>query len=736
MSKTEDHTTIRGTIKEIFFPLGSRRWLIGKMVKKTIVSPRFMFSMLTMENIKKFVGYFGRLSPSELADKVDRHAPDVQPGASLDLLQQAVGIEDCEPIDFTDSQKPVVSIVIPVYNQFGYTYNCLKSIKNNSSHVSYEIIIADDCSTDDVKRLDEIIHGANIIHNAENLRFLMNCNNAAAQARGRYILFLNNDTQVQEGWLSSLVELMESDGRIGMAGSKLVYPDGSLQEAGGILWRDASAWNYGNRADADRPEYNYVKDVDYISGAAIMIKTSLWKEIGGFDERYAPAYCEDSDLAFEVRKHGFRVVYQPKSVVVHFEGVSNGTNINAGIKKYQVENTRKFYEKWRDVLLEEHFPNAENVFQARDRSRNKKTVVVIDHYVPTYDKDAGSRNVYQYTRCLVQMGYNVKLIGDNFFKSEPYTSAFEAMGVEVLVGNYYFRNWKAWFRENKDHIDFVWMNRPHISIKYIDFVKQETHAKVIYHVHDLHFVREEKEYRITGNEDFKKESEKWKPIELELMNKADVNITVSADEQKIMNSLVSGEKAMVMPIFAYEEPTVAAAYEPRQKENILFVGGFNHRPNEDGVLWFMDKIWPVFKQHNPEARFTIAGSNPTDKVKALAGDDVAITGYISDEELAALYASCRVCVLPLRFGAGVKGKLIEAMHNGIGIVSTNIGIEGLPGIGNCISGKDEALDFAEELIKIYNDAGYLEEKRHLYSRYMKDNFSMEILQMKLKNIFN
>ena len=736
MSKTEDHKTIKGTVKEIFFPLGSRRWLIGKMVKKTIVSPRLMFSMLSMENIKKFVGYFGKLSPSELADKVDRHAPDVQPGPSLELLQQEAGIDACEPIDFTNSQKLVVSIVIPVYNQFSYTYNCLKSIKNNSGDVSYEIIIADDCSTDDVKRLDDIIHGANIIHNTENLRFLLNCNNAAAQAKGKYILFLNNDTQVQEGWLSALVDLIESDDNIGMVGSKLVYPDGSLQEAGGILWSDASAWNYGNKADADRPEYNYVKDVDYISGAAIMIKTSLWQEIGGFDERYIPAYCEDSDLAFEVRKHGYRVVYQPKSVVVHFEGVSNGTNVNAGIKKYQVDNARKFYEKWRDILIEEHFPNAVNVFQARDRSRNKKTVVVIDHYVPTYDKDAGSRNVYQYTRCLVKLGYNVKLIGDNFFKSEPYTSVFEAMGVEVLVGNYYFQNWKAWFRENKEHIDFVWMNRPHISIKYIDFIKKETQAKVIYHVHDLHFVREEKEYKITGDEAFRKESEKWKPIELSLMNKADVNITVSADEQKVMNNLIPGEKAMVMPIFAYEEPTVAAAHEPRQKENILFVGGFNHRPNEDGVLWFMEKIWPVFKEHNPETKFTIAGSNPTDKVKSLASDDVTITGYISDEELAELYATCRVCVLPLRFGAGVKGKLIEAMHNGIGIVSTNIGIEGLPGIENCIIGKDEEQEFAQELIRIYNDADYLEEKKHLYSQYMKDNFSMEILQKKLKNIFS
>ena len=126
-------------------------------------------------------------------------------------------------------------------------------------------------------------------------------------------MFLNNDTQVQPDWLSSLVDLIESDETIGMVGSKLVYPDGRLQEAGGIIWNNASGWNYGHLDDPMKPEYNYVKEVDYISGASLMIRKSLWESIGGFDERYVPAYYEDADLAFEVRKHGYKVVYQPKS---------------------------------------------------------------------------------------------------------------------------------------------------------------------------------------------------------------------------------------------------------------------------------------------------------------------------------------------------------------------------------------------------------------------------------------
>ena len=230
---------------------------------------------------------------------------------------------------------PMVSIVIPCYNQVHYTYACLQSILEFTKDVTYEVIIADDVSTDATAELSRYAEGLVICRNETNQGFLRNCNQAAKAARGKYIMFLNNDTKVTEGWLSSLVNLIESDSTIGMVGSKLVYPDGRLQEAGGIIWSDGSGWNYGRLDDPDKAEYNYVKDVDYISGAAILLSTALWKQIGGFDQRFAPAYCEDSDLAFEVRKAGYRVVYQPLSKVIHFEGVSNGTDVNGtGLKRY------------------------------------------------------------------------------------------------------------------------------------------------------------------------------------------------------------------------------------------------------------------------------------------------------------------------------------------------------------------------------------------------------------------
>lgn len=348
-----------------------------------------MLSKLNKSNFKKLKYYLETEDRSRLENRidvfVDRHTEIEQKELDVQLYTP----EQYNKLIFDVVVDPQVSIIIPVYNQWNYTYSCLASILQHTTDVSYEIIIADDMSTDETVNIVEYVENIIVVRDGMNRGFLLNCNNAAEHARGKYIFFLNNDTNVQTEWLSSLVKLAESDQKIGMVGSKLVYPDGRLQEAGGIIWNDASGWNYGRLDDPEKSEYNYVKEVDYISGAAILVRSKIWRELSGFDERYVPAYFEDSDLAFEVRRLGYKVVLQPKSIVVHFEGISHGTDTNSGIKSYQVKNKEKFLEKWNVELNTDHFLNAEHVFWARDRSASRKTIVVVDHYVPHYDKDAG-----------------------------------------------------------------------------------------------------------------------------------------------------------------------------------------------------------------------------------------------------------------------------------------------------------------------------------------------------------
>lgn len=712
-------------LRDKLVPPNSKRRLMLKLLGKFVRHPIHFLKKADRVHIQRFVEGVKSGSLSSTSDRLDNYLgggvaaqerPDQMP------LIEFERIEDVPRLRVPLSEAPTVSIVIPVYNQFAYTYACLKSIARNSGDVNYEVIIADDCSTDLTKQLSKAVDGVLVARNRKNLRFLRNCNHAAEAARGKYILFLNNDTQVTEGWLEPLVELIERSEDIGLVGSKLIYPDGRLQEAGGILWKDGSAWNYGHLQDPNRPEYNYVKETDYISGAAIMVRADLWRRLGGFDEAFAPAYYEDTDLAFRVRKAGYRVMFQPKSVVIHFEGVSNGTDTGSGQKAYQKVNEKKFYEKWKDVLEREHNPNAADVFRARDRSLRRKTFLIVDHYVPQFDKDAGSRYMFHYTRLFVEKGYNVKFLGDNFFPHQPYTEVLQQMGVEVIYGNWYAQHWKEWLNEVGGDLDYVLLSRPHISVKYIDEVRKATTAKVFYMVHDLHFWREEMRYEKTGEEDALRESKKWKEIEFRLMRDSDVAITPSSLEVEKINSIDPSITARRWPINIYASvPEVA--YDAGARKDVLFIGGFVHVPNIDAVQWAVEHVMPEVWKERPDVLLHVVGSNAPEKVLALASERVIVHGYMTDDELNALYRACRMELVPLRFGGGVKGKVIEAMYHGLPVVTTSVGTQGIDGAERFLMMGETAEELAAQIVRHYDDGATLADISRRETEYVRANFS-------------
>lgn len=639
--------------------------------------------------------------------------------------------EECELV-FEKFQSPRVSIIIPVYNQYEYTCNCLKTIHENTLNVTYEVIIADDCSTDKTKEIENYIHGIKVVHNKENLRFLRNCNHAAKMAKGEFILFLNNDTQVQYNWLEPLVRIMDASEHVGMVGSKLVYPDGYLQEAGGIVWKDASAWNYGHMEDPEDAKYNYVKTVDYISGAAIMIRSGLWNQIGGFDDDLAPAYYEDTDLAFCVRKMGYEVVYQPQSVVVHFEGVSNGTDVNTGLKAYQVANSEKFYQKWKDVLAQENFTNGTSIYLAKDRGQKRKQILVVDHYVPNYDKDAGGRCTYMYLKMFVRLGFKVTFIGDNFAKPEPYTTELEQMGIEVLYGNAYYLNIQEWLKGNLPYFDYVYLQRPHISIKYIDAVKKYSDAKVFYFAHDLHHIREYREYLLTHDLEKLRNSQKWKKIEYELFTKADVGHVVGSYEQQVLQEKFTDKPIRNIPLYIYEEMPTGINKNFMQRKDILYVGGFGHTPNIDAVKWFATEIFPAVLKKMPDIKWHVVGGKVPEEIMRLASDNIIIEGFLSDEALRELYLNCRVAVVPLRVGAGVKGKVVEAAYYQIPLLTTSIGAEGLSTEENAFWVEDDAEKFAELLCNVYNDNAALQAVSDNQMKFIEKYFTVSVAESVLK----
>lgn len=713
-----------------FIPVGSKRALFCRLLWTMVRHPVVFFKSLSPRKIKKFFRLLskgqteniGMLIRSNVTGEpapsaIEVSAPEI---VKVEPVKEKT-IDDYPVLQVPQWEDPQVSIVIPVYNQFEFTYHCVESIMKNSGDITYEIIIANDCSTDLTTQIDKILPGVICVTNEKNLRFLRNCNNAAKYAKGQYILFLNNDTQVQPNWLEPLVTLIESSDEIGMVGSKLIYPDGLLQEAGGILWRDGSAWNFGNRQNPALPQFNYVKQVDYISGAAIMLSRALWEEIGGFDDHFAPAYCEDSDLAFTVRKMGYKVMYQPLSVVVHFEGVSNGTDTSSGQKKYQIENSIKFREKWAEELAK-HPENGENVFQARDYSFGKKTLLMVDHYVPHFDKDAGSRTVFQYLKLFVKAGFNVKFIGDNFYQHEPYTTVLQQMGIEVLYGPECANNWKQWIRDNAEHFDYVFLNRPHIAPKYLDFIRQNTKAKIMYYGHDLAFLREMREYEITGDASFRDSAIEWQPKELALMRSADMAYYPSYVEVDEIHNIDPDIKVKAIPAYLFED-VKWEGYDFDSRKDIMFIGGFGHRPNVDAVKWIANEILPELLKLLPDVKIHILGSNAPKEVLALANEHLIIEGFVTDEQLEWFYRNVRISLVPLRYGAGIKGKVVEAMRFGTPVVTTSTGAEGIPNADQAMVIEDDSKALAEKLAALYNDPEKLAAMSRNCISYIQGNYS-------------
>ncbi len=724
--------------KTFLIPEGSRRQVVFHIICQMTAHPRLVLHYMNPYKLKRAFYYLThggiRRFHAVLEDRMLMGA-DLCLDLEIRRLPSGSSVENYPRLHFKEVEKPLISIIIPVFNQFPYTYTCLAAIKDNTDFDSYEIIIADDCSDDDTTRISRIVSGIRTIRTQKQSYFLENCNHAAGYARGNYLLFLNNDTQVQKGWLSPLVELMERNPKAGLVGSCLIYPDGRLQEAGGIIWKDGSAWNYGNGKNPAMPEYRYVKEADYISGASILIRRSVWKTLGGFDKQFAPAYCEDSDLAFSVRQLGYQVLYQPASLVVHLEGTSNGSDTSQGIKAYQEKNQKKFYAKWRRVLEEEQLPHGRQVFLARDRGQMKKKILIMDHRVPCYDKDAGGRTVFMYAKLFLELGLQVTFFPDDFYPHQPYTKELEQLGIEVLYGNYYVSHWRSWLEENAAYFDYVYLNRPQISIKYIEILRKFSKAKLIYYGHDLHYLREEREYALTGNQELLKSSQRWKKIEGQLFRQSDVIYAVGEYEYQVLQKDFPDKTIRCVPAYIYPplSPILHLEEQLHDRKDILFVGGFGHPPNLDAVLWFAREIFPLVLEEEPEMVWHIVGGNPPEEVQALASERIQVHGYIPDEELNALYRQVRLVVAPLRYGAGVKGKVVECIYHQCPLLTTTVGVEGLPQEGYEFAVAETDQRMAGQLVSLYRDpvrlAEMVDASSNYINKYFTRNHALDVVEM-------
>ncbi|HSD16986.1 MAG TPA: glycosyltransferase [Thermomonas sp.] len=602
------------------------------------------------------------------------------------------------PFAVPTSTTPRASIVIPVFGAFAHTLACLRAIAAHPPAVAFEVIVVDDASPDDSLAKLRAIDGLRVHARGANGGFIAACNDGASLARGEVLVFLNNDTVPQPGWLDAMLATFDAHPDAGLVGAKLLYPGGRLQEAGGVVFADGSGWNYGRFDDPADCRYAYLRDADYVSGAAIAIPRPLFERLGGFDTRFAPAYYEDTDLAFAVRAAGLRVLVQPASVVVHDEGTTSGTDINAGPKATQARNQAVFAAKWRDALAA-HLP-AGSVPTPALLHRRQRQVLVIDALAPQPDRDSGSLRLVNLMRLLIEEGAHVVFVPANRSADGEYTAALQRIGVECWHAPYAPR-FPAWLREHGPRFDVALVSRHYVASEVLPLLRRYAPgARVLFDTVDLHYLRERRAAELAGHAAALRAARRTRTLELALIHQADATLVVSDVERELLAIDAPGADVRVLSNLHRAAPPGPAW---TQRNGLLFVGGFRHPPNVDAVLWFAHEVFPRIHAALPSVEFHCVGGDVPGDISRLAGlPGVRVHGHLAD--LQPLLDAARVSIAPLRYGAGVKGKVNQAMAHGLPVVATTAAVEGMHlRDGEDVLVADAAGAFADAVLRLHDD---------------------------------
>lgn len=616
----------------------------------------------------------------------------------------------------------VCSIVIPVFNKADYTFQCIRSLMREIDFKENEVIVVNNASKDETEQILSYMDGlVRVIHNRENQGFVRACNQGAAVARGKYIIFLNNDTVVLPGWLKHLVDTAENDTSIGAVGSMMIYPDGRLQEAGGIIWKDGTGEHYGRGRDPRNKKYNFAREVDYCSGASLLVRKELFDKLGGFDERYIPAFYEDADLCFGIRSLGYKVIYQPASKLFHHEGITAGTNVNADFKQYQEINRRKFVKKWKEPLEREQSEKGSATSEVAANRWRGPQFIIFDQIIPAPDQDSGSVRMTMILKALSKLG-RLAFVPMNPSVSPGYKGFLEQDGIEIIYPMEYLERIKS------DNFQLAILSRADVANKVLPEIREvNKDIRVIFDTVDVHFLRFEREYNLTGDEKIKNKAAHYKEIETQLARLSDAVWCITSKDKKVLSEAVPEVKIQVIPnIHLLQE----RGKKFDEREGLLFIGGFAHPPNKDAIHYFMKQIYPIIQETIPEVKFYVVGSRMPEEILAYSDEKVVVLGFVKDVDH--LFHGCRVMIAPLRYGAGMKGKVGQALSYGLPVVTTSIGSEGMGLMhGHNVMIADDPVSFAEAVLKVYRDRDLWQQLSDEGYRHIQRHFVPEVVEEKI-----
>ena len=615
----------------------------------------------------------------------------------------AITLED--PPRFLAFDQIDVSIVIAVRDQWRDTLACLESIARETRGVNYEVIAIDDGSSDETQSVLGQVEGLLVIKNAESVGVVESRNRGAAVARGAFLVFLNQHSMVTDGWLETLRATFRREPEVGCVGPTLVLADGRLANAGGAVWSDASISWFGSGKEAGHPRFRFLREVDTCSADCLMMARDLFEQLGGFDGRYAGGSYEALDMAFKVRKAGYKVIYQPMARVVTDDSSSAGRELEPGAAADQVMNQAKFLDRWHGQLLE--YAAAPRSGVDRDQyirecaNRSRTRVMVMDHRLPAPDRDSGSFRMMQVMLALLRKNCSVSFVPDDLTGWPGYLEELEGAGVEVIHEPYYPAV-LGYLREHGHEFDMAILSRAEVTARQMTFVRYlARRATLVYDTVDLHFLREERQASVTEDPELKSAIAERKRKELRLALRADITLVVSPVEKAIMERECPETNVKVLSNIYPFDPTAKIA-GPEGRRDILFIGSFQHMPNPDAVLYFAREILPLIQEKHPDVVFRVIGPDAPAEILELASPGIEILGHVPD--VGPWFERSRVTVAPLRFGAGVKGKVNQSMALGVPTVVTSIAAEGMSLVDgeNCLIG-DDPVTFANATIRLLED---------------------------------
>lgn len=638
-----------------------------------------------------------------------------------------------EILDFS-CLEPRVSVIMVLHNQAEWSARALHSLCRERDPQT-ELILIDNASSDQTGALLNQLRGATVIRIEKNLGFGEACNVGVEKARGQTILFLNNDVQLQPGAIRAAEQALDSAPDIGAVGGRLIHFEGSLQEAGGVLWRNYYCQAYGRGASPIQSEFEFRRMVDYCSAAFLMVRTEVLKHLGGFDPVFSPAYYEDLDLCVRIQENGWRILYEPRALIQHAEFGSSSSRARAF--ELMDRNRQIFGERHADWLKQCPLgaPITRRTRVPQDRAPH---VLMIDIELPVSTRGRGLPRSQAMARSLADMGVHLTFFSLSN-QPEEWSTIYHEMPEEVeVVHEWGMSRLDIFIDLYHGEFDVLILSRPG-TMDYIQHLRKINPEwfkgmKIIYDAEAVFAERTLMEGRLKNEPEAETVFQEEQQKEFSLARGADAIWTVSRTDRKTYQA----QGFSAVHVVGHVEPVRPGITPFKDRCGFVFLGTIRpdkSMPNSDAVLWFIQNVWPdVRRILGPSIDLTVVGdAEGVELPNGAANLGVHCLGTV--ENLEPVFNRHRVFIAPTRFSAGIPLKICTASALGLPTVASRHlaeQLEWIPEQDLLAPLTGDAKAFAEACIRLHEDETLWHRLRQGALERVKKEFAQEPFQTTIR----